>query len=281
MEIHDLLKYVREAQGVKLSFMSKLIGKTHAALSRFETGKKKSISTENVRRVAEHLKIIDLDFLDGSSSNPFKKTDHLIKLYGLYIAGVSWAIFAPINILVEYNKRLEFVSLVPKFTGVEKIIHHGMSRLLLAIGFLAGGEMKDIPLAFKGNFVYAIAIRDSIGNYFVVRSVDKDGFLLWEGSERELSYYVGSYAEMLGISSDRAFSFRRKEINKQLYLKIRDWDPLTKEDILPYFSQDILSTLNDDERTLAGDVILATREGRRTTEEIKNFLEGKDTVARE
>lgn len=272
MEINDLLRYVREAQGIRLGFVSKLIGKTHTALSRFETGKKKSISTENVRKVAEHLQIIDVDFLDGTSSNPFKKTEHLVKLYGMYLMGRSWGIFAPLNILIEYNKRLEFVSLVPKFTGVDKIIKHGMSRLLLAIGLLAGGEIKNVPTALAGKFVYAIAVRDSIGNYYVVRSKDKDEFLLWEGGDKDLSFFVNSYTEMLGITSDRAFSFSRKEINKQLYQSIRDWNSLKKEDILPFFSQDIISTLNEEERGLAADVILAVRDGRCSPEEIKSFL---------
>ncbi len=258
MHIREIFRYVRLAQAIQQSEVANAVGITHVALSRFEAGKS-SLSIETLVKIAPLLNI-NPDFITGENINPFK-SKKLIKLYG---AGLMGKLYEPLNLLIEYNEKLDFVSLVPHFSGLKKLLSQTGTRILAPI--YSGNASAALSL-----FVYAVAVRDSDDNYFLIRSQDDNGYLLWEGADKDVAHLAASMAQMLGLSERRSFTFKRVEINKPLYEKVKEWKGIRKEDMQSFFAEDNL-ILSEEERDLTNAIVRALRAGRISLNDLKKLL---------
>ena len=248
MEINKIFKIARESQNINQTIISEAAEITQTAISKFENGNS-TLSEKTLKKIAPLLNI-NPDFVSGKSLNPFKSSS-LVKLF----VGLGGLYFF-LNLFLEYNRKLDFLSIAPRFSGMEKLTKQFGIRLLVSI---VGKKISSAA----GTFIYAVAVRDASNNYFLIRNFNNKGFLLWEGEDENIEWYVNKilyknkFFEETRGHGDRSYTFNRLEINRPFYEKIRDWN-IKRKDIEPLFrskSKEPL-TLTETEKKL----ILSVRE---------------------
>jgi len=247
MNLSFLISTIRKSKGITQEELARKVQKNRSAIAQFEKGHA-SLSKETLSKIAIDLDI-NPEYIVGNVSNPFS-SDKLIKLF---LTGIFPEYF-PLYLLVLYNQSLEFISLIPPMNIIEKM---RFLPTLRTIGALRNFE------SFLGKMVYAVCARDVDGNIFIFRRKQINDFVLW--GKIDLESFMSSAIANYGKDKSR-FSFRVKEIDKELFNKIKDWT-VEREDIEPMFSKPI-SALNEQEKEL----IVTLRERRIEPTSVLNLI---------
>lgn len=198
--ISMLFSYVRKLQSIRQGHISESLGIAQSSVARFEA-MKATLSLGTIERIAPLLNIDPL-YVSGESGNPFK-SDKLIKM--LLPEGLGSGIdFSILYFLAEKNLVLNLGLLVAPMKYYQKIF---------SVGALE-------------NPVYAIALKDQMGNHFIFRR--KANYPLF--GERELQIKL----QEISNQYDHKISVEMKRIDEDLTKKIKSWT-VGIEDIEPLF----------------------------------------------
>jgi len=201
MKINEIFKRVREYQGRKQHEIAHLAGITHQSLSGFES-EISTLSKNTQKEIAGHLGL-NPDYIDGGVVNPFK-SDRLIKV--LIKEGILFENFEPLYFVAQFSSRITL------------------------IGLIAPPEvMKKLYRKLGITWIFAITFADSLGNIFLLRGKrDLINFAVdWRNLRRKIS--------KVSVESNCLFSISQYVADKDLFEKIRVWDPVSKKDIEPLF----------------------------------------------
>jgi len=208
VKTEDIFRLARVLQGKRQRDIARKVSITHSALSSYEAGRY-TLSLSTLHQIAPLLNI-NPDFVTGKSKNPFK-SEKLIKMF-FNEQMHKYIIIEPINVLTGCNQKLEFISLVANIDLITKV--------------------KNLSLFQKP--IYAIAVRDGDNNIFLLRRKIKTAYIKLDGA-----FYleVWPILEIFGDEKIKgATYFAEKEINKDLYRKIKDW-AVERKDIEPLFDE--------------------------------------------
>lgn len=210
----DLLASVRKYEGVKQSDMAAELGITQSAIAKFEARKTK-LGPDTLAGIARRLGI-NPDYLDDETQNPFKAQGRLIKMLlpEAFVSGIDYSI---LYFLAERNAFLKVLFLVAP---------SGLFRKILA------------KTAFE-NLIYAIAVEDSAGNFFLFRR--KANYPLV--GDRELQMKMSDIAAQAGTELQTKII----RVGRKIAGRIADWT-IERTDIEPLF------------RNMEGPLLLTTEE---------------------
>ena len=252
INLEALFLLMRDGLGRTQAEVAKVAGVAQAALSQFEHGQT-SISIDTLRRIAPSL-ALNPKFLTNETQNPFKSSD-LIKLFqpryhfSSLIYSHSETPFFPLQLLVDANETLEIVSLESSMLRPPDL--DGMSR------------------------PYAIAVKDSIGNVFLLRNRDKEKKIVYAESS-SIREEVLSYAETRKKDVDK-IKFRSAILSDDLVSKITDWS-ISKREVERLIrvakpSEGILPLVEKERQ-----IISAIRKGTITADDILKHIKRKATA---
>jgi len=221
LELHQIFKMAREAQGIKQSLVAKKGGIAPPSLSQYENGHA-TLSTKTLLKLAPILNI-NPSYIKGESANPFLSKD-LIKMFlpERFLTGMD---YAPIEFLVRFNSALEIVFLIPasRVKAFDKVI----SKTII------------------GQLTIAILIRDQDGNTFILRRKTSGAYLV---GELDLQAKLSQIAKE-EKKEKKELVFRTEKITRDLFKKIKDWT-VTKRDVEALFSKTQKIELSADEKKL-------------------------------
>lgn len=206
----------RIAKNITQSELAQIAVINRSSIAQFE----KSIASLSIQTLLKIAPALDInpDFLLEKSDNPFK-SKNLIKFF---ITGTSMPDRTILILTILYNTTLELITLIPPLSIIEKIKTLPTFRTVAAV--------FDTHTLF-GKMIYAVAVRDVDNNIFLFRRKKENDFIIWGDTDLQ-----SNVSTLLGISGKDAnkFIFAKKEITRNLYEKIKNWD-VVKEDIEPLF----------------------------------------------
>jgi hypothetical protein len=208
-EINSIFKIARESQNIRQSYLAEIGGVDRSAISLYESGVP-AIDSQKLLKMIPEL-CINPEFIEGSSPNPFKCR----KLIKMKIKGFAFLDTTIFHVLVNYNSRLEFISLIP-----------------------VANTMDKVDRIFTPNATYAALIRDDLNNIFLIRSKIDSVYLL-KLHEKNLEHKLLPLISLAGKKIND-FTFRYTEIDKTLYEKIKEWKHITRKDVEPYFDENTI-----------------------------------------
>jgi len=207
MKLNELFKLSRILEGVSQVDLASAVEISQPAIQRFESGQP-TLSVATIRKIAPFLKI-NPEYVIDETKNPFK-SDELIKMF--FNEKMSLYIIEPINVLVFFNNKLKFISLVSNINLPSKVS----------------------GLSLSPNPIYAIAVEDENNNIFLLRRIIKTNFIKLDGP---LYMDIWPLVVMSGSKKKlRSMYFASQKIDRDLHQKITDWT-VKREDIAPLFSR--------------------------------------------
>jgi transcriptional regulator with XRE-family HTH domain len=199
LSANKLFKLVRELTGKTQPEVSAGAKITYQSLQQFEKGQA-SLSKETLKLMVKGL-YINPAYIDDTVSYPFKSNGRLIKMF--MPDGVVFDNFEPLYLLSKLNNQLRMITLIAPFPELKKFSNIGL------------------PL------IYAILLKDDHNNVFLFRrKKEKDIFNL-------SSDYPSPIVKLTKISQENksVISIAQKELSKDVFDKIREWDSLSITDI--------------------------------------------------
>jgi transcriptional regulator with XRE-family HTH domain len=196
------MRSVREAQGISQKEISDKLGISQSAIAQYEKSTS-SLSQDTIKRAAELLNL-NPDFLLNGFGNPFKQTSDkdFIKL-SLPMLQTGEVDYSFINYIADYNRKAVFIFLKP-------------------MGFSEMSTRRVRQWQTKGLTAYALVIRDSDGNVFIVKRRDALFF-----NEQELILSLQKKA----TDNQKSFIFSIQEIDEDIYKQIKLWKRIQVSDI--------------------------------------------------
>lgn len=173
--------------------------------STFEKGRYRT-QENNLNMIAEALNI-NPDFLKDSNQNLFR-SDHLIKLH-ITFSTIKGKPIEPFASLILNSGELEFISLITDMNIFTRI--------------------KNLSLSERP--IYAVAVKDSDNNYFIIRRKSSNRAVL---VDTKLEQALNLFVQHEAITHKKIFAFSEQTISSELYEKIRNWT-VCKADIEPLF----------------------------------------------
>lgn len=212
MNYPQLFGIIRESLGITLESMADKLGITRFPIQKFEkTGQ--GISRDKIITIAKTLNIDD-GFINDRTIYPFGQNNYF-KLFMLtkgLLPGFPG--YEPLYTIIEFANDVEIVSLKPQWTGLKKYSNR---------------SIFETP-------TYAIAIRDTRNNIFLLRRKKESDVILWGGGLKTPLLQILEIAKSEARSIN--LSFAVKQIDDKQYDKLRNkWDKLKKEDVEQYFSK--------------------------------------------
>lgn len=205
---NDIFRLVRDASGLKQTFVSEKVGISHVALSRFEKGLS-TLSTGTLCSIAPYY-FLNEDFINSDNVPPFQSGGKLIKFF----------ISHRIGSIPDFS-LLQFV--------INSTPHSTVKYLVPHVAILNAPKYNALD-----NLVYAIAIKDSKENIFIFRkkseSIVKGAMTVDQIETAIRKIKTGTH------TVDTASCI----MDKQLFHKIQEWDSLHRKDIGPLFNSDFL-----------------------------------------
>ncbi|MGO9016650.1 MAG: helix-turn-helix domain-containing protein [Dissulfurispiraceae bacterium] len=203
-----LFSATRKSLGITQAEIANQIEVDRSSIAQFERGHA-ALSTETILRIAPLLSI-NPDFVTGKTSNPFL-SDEIIKMFLPEKMDMTWPDFSMIYLLLDSNKRIDFFYLLmPPVFGT-----------------------KLARLGYGEGYVYAVAVRDGDGNYFLFRTrprpaIRRPGHI---AGTQELQTEIKAKA----LQAGKRVSFSVHNLDEALFERIRDWT-VERSDIEPLFS---------------------------------------------
>ena len=199
LAVNKLFKLVRELTGKTQPEVSAGAKITYQSLQQFEKGQA-SLSKETLKLMAKGL-YVNPAYIDDTVSYPFKSNGRLIKMF--MPDGVVFDNLEPLYFLSKLNKQLRMITLIAPFPELKRFSNIGL------------------PL------IYAILIKDDHNNIFLFRrKKEKDIFNL-------SADYPSPIVKLTKISQENksVISFAQKELSRNVFDKIREWNSLSIADI--------------------------------------------------
>jgi len=195
----ELIRFVREGQGVRQAALARQLGLSQAALSQYENGQG-TLSQNTLRKIANCLKI-NPAYLNDTSVNPFKSSE-VIKMYfpEHMLAGMS---YSTLEKIVELNSSLELTFLIA--TSRSKKIDQMISKTII------------------GQFTQGVVVQDQDNNLFLFRRKRKGAYLV---GELDLQARLREMAERDG----KKVTINTIRISRDLSRKIDDLS-ITRSDL--------------------------------------------------
>lgn len=152
----ELIRFAREAQGLRQAALAGKVGISQASLSQYENGQA-TLSRKTLLKLARRLNI-NPAYLSDASVNPFKSSG-LIKMFfpEHLLAGMS---YSTLEYIVGVNLSVEVTFLVA--TSRSRKIDRMISRTII------------------GQFTQAVLVRDRDNNLFLLRRKRKGAYLVGE-----------------------------------------------------------------------------------------------------
>lgn len=210
LPVNKLFKLVRELTGSTQPEVSASAKIAYQSLQQFEKGQV-SLSKETLTMMAKAL-CINPEYIDDDSVYPFKSEGRLIKMF--MPDGFIFDNFQPLYSILRLNKQLRMITLVAPFPELKRFTNIGL------------------PL------IYAITLKDDHDNIFLFRrKKEKDIFNL-SGD------YPSPIVKMTKISQEYncILSIAQKELPRDIFDKIRNWNMLSIEDIKDLIDEEIKFT---------------------------------------
>ena len=199
LSVGKLFKLVRELTGKTQPEVSASAKITYQSLQQFEKAQA-SLSKETLKMMAKAL-YINPEYIDDTSLYPFKSNGRLIKMF--MPDGLIFDNLEPLYLLSKLNKQLRMITLIAPFPELKRFSNIGL------------------PL------IYAILLKDDHNNVFLFRrKKEKDIFNL-------SADYPSPIVKLTKISQENksVISFAQKELSRDVFDKIREWNSLSIADI--------------------------------------------------
>ncbi|MBI5847236.1 MAG: helix-turn-helix transcriptional regulator [Nitrospirae bacterium] len=201
-QINKLFRALFEYQRIRQSQVAKNIHISQPALSQFLAGES-SLSISTLKKIAPLLSL-NPNYIEDMNANPFGDGNFFKMIipekYSL-LPDLSL-----VDLLLDLNDKVRLIFLSPP--------------LLSLVKFTMGRESP----------IYAIAVKDGDGNCFLFRRKQKSPLHAIIVGEEALKNKIDRIA-----NKGRSFLHETKVIDKELYLKIRNWEAVEKADIEPLF----------------------------------------------
>lgn len=210
LSVNKLFKLVRELTGYTQPGVSASAKIAYQSLQQFEKGQV-SLSKETLTMMAKAL-YINPEYIDDDSVYPFKSDGRLIKLF--MPDGLVFDNLEPLYFLSKLNRQMRMITLVAPFPELKRFTNIGL------------------PL------IYAITLKDDHDNIFLFRrKKEKDIFNL-SGD------YPSPIVKLTKISQEYkcVLSIAQKELSRDVFDKIRDWNLLSIKDIKDLIDTEIKFT---------------------------------------
>lgn len=210
MEKRELIRLIRKSCDITQKEVAEKAEVTQSAVNQYEQGIF-DLSLDALKRIALYLRI-NPDYISGKASTPFISKE-LYKLYIVEEKSTEGGI-RPITDLLLLCRRVFVISLT-----IDKSVAPTYKIL------------KKSPSAEP---VYAVAIRDSEDNVFLVRRKKDNALILLEGGTqaRAQQFYMPAYDPERVQSS-----FGKHRLDARLYQKIREWENIERNDIEVLFKK--------------------------------------------
>jgi hypothetical protein len=176
-------------------------------LQQFEKGQV-SLSKETLKMMAKAL-YINPEYIDDTSLYPFKSNGRLIKMF--MPDGLIFDNLEPLYFLSKLNKQMRIITLIAPFPELKRFRNIGL------------------PL------IYAIALKDDHKNVFLFRRKNKKNIFNLSAD------YPSPIVKLTKISQEYkcVLSIAQKELSRDVFDKIRDWNLLSIEDIKGLIDEEI------------------------------------------
>ena len=210
LSVGKLFKLVRELIGKTQPEVSASAKIAYQSLQQFEKGQA-SLSKETLKMMARAL-YINPDYIDDTSLYPFKSNGHLIKMF--MPDGLIFDNLEPLYFLSKLNKQMRIITLIAPFPELKRFRNIGL------------------PL------IYAIALKDDHKNVFLFRRKNKKGIFNLSAD------YPSPIVKLTKISQENksAISIAQKELSRNAFDKICDWNLLSLKDIKDLIDEEIKFT---------------------------------------
>jgi len=210
LSVGKLFKLVRELIGKTQPEVSASAKIAYQSLQQFEKGQA-SLSKETLKMMARAL-YINPDYIDDTSLYPFKSNGRLIKMF--MPDGLIFDNLEPLYFLSKLNKQMRIITLIAPFPELKRFRNIGL------------------PL------IYAIALKDDHKNVFLFRRKNKKGIFNLSAD------YPSPIVKLTKISQENksAISIAQKELSRNAFDKICDWNLLSLKDIKDLIDEEIKFT---------------------------------------
>jgi len=207
LSVNKLFKLVRELTGSTQPEVSASAKITYQSLQQFEKGQA-SLSKETLKMMAKAL-YINPKYIDDTSLYPFKSNGCLIKMF--MPDGLIFDNLEPLYLLSKLNKQLRIITLIAPFPELKRFMNIGL------------------PL------IYAIILKDDHENVFLFRRKNKKNIFNLSAD------YPSPIVKLTKISQEYkcVLSIAQKELSRDVFDKIRDWNLLSIEDIKGLIDEEI------------------------------------------
>lgn len=214
----ELIQIVRTAQGISQVRLAASIGVTQAAIASYESGRRHTLSLQNLQKLAPFINL-NPGFFENKALNPFKQVDSA----------------KPITIFLteDLHGRINY--------DILRII--AARNLMADVVLLRVPELPDEPKSItkqkiKGNTICAFAIRDTSGNFFLFRKKTRASLFNEEYLNRFPSATLFDMDKPSGPTADGcSFFMRTVDISPQLYDQILGWSEIDARLLSPLFQK--------------------------------------------
>ena len=251
MQNLDFIVLIRESCGFTQEQIGSILEVTQSAIKKFEkTGT--GISHEKVINLCNVLGI-NPDYLINPNIYPFGEN----KLYKFFTSekGIlpGFPGLQPLYSIIELNKKLRIISLVPQLKGLNKIIQR---------------SIFEQP-------TYVIAIKDTYNNLFLLRRKKNTDFLMWAGDLKSPLIRIHEISRSSGHAVNLLFD--TINLDDSMYEKFKShWNDVKIEEIKILFKKaEFYDLIEPDKHETELITILRKYKDKITVKEAINIIEKK------